>query len=60
MTYSIKLKHKQKFMQYVEDEVDFYDELTAEEKEAQEYIKDSLNYGLIRDEEFINKFKQGE
>jgi len=55
-----KLKHKQRFMQYVEDEVEFLEELSEEEREAQEYIKDSLNYGLIRDEEFINKFRQGE
>lgn len=32
----------------------------SEDKETQEYIKDFLNYGLIRDEEFTNKFKQGE
>jgi hypothetical protein len=56
----MKLKHKQRFMQYVEKEVDLYDELAAEEKEAQQYIKDSLNYGLIRDEEFMNNFRKGE
>lgn len=56
----MKLKHKQRFMQYVEKEVDLYDELAAEDREAQEYIKDSLNYGLIRDEEFMNNFRKGE
>jgi hypothetical protein len=47
-------------MQYVEDEVDFMEELTAEEKEAQEYINSLYKEGMIRDEEFINKFRQGE
>jgi hypothetical protein len=56
----MKLKHKQRFMQYVEKEVDLYDELAAEDREAQQYIKDSLNYGLIRDEEFMNNFRKGE
>lgn len=56
----MKLKHKQRFIQYVEKEVDLYDELAAEDREAQQYIKDSLNYGLIRDEEFMNNFRKGE
>lgn len=56
----MKLKHKQRFMQYVEKEVDLYDELAAEDREAQDYLRDSLNYGLIRDEEFMYNFRKGE
>lgn len=39
---------------------DYEDKQFKEDKENKECIKEFLNYGIIRDEEFIKRLKQGE